>query len=547
MELRTVDPRTLKDNPQNPRRVSPGAHANDQLAANIKAVGILQPPVVRGVDGDLRIKYGHRRVAAAIAAGLAEILVLVCDVDESADAVHSVSENVCRAEMGPVDQWRAIEALVSADWTEDAIAAALALPVRTLRKLRLLAHIHPGMLDQMAMGDMPNESWLRAISAASPDEQAVAWKKLKPKKDAAAAWHEIARTLTKRTMPARAAKFGTDLEQAYGITWTDDLFAPSNEDSRTTIQVEEFLAAQQDWLANHLPKNGHVAELGQYNDVKLPPRAMRTYGKPRKDDHIACYVDVRTGEVEYVAYSLPIAQTASSKNPAAVGQRPSSPRPPISAKGTSMIGDIRTEALHKALTEASFTDDVLIGFLVLALGSRNVRIESGDGASGPGEHARTAARLTEGGVLTQDLELLRTAARDMLVQVLSCRDRSQSGMNARYAGDAIGADLYLPNMATQEFLACLTKTALEETASRSGVAPKATGKQTRAALIAHVGQGSLIHPAARFAPTAAELEANPKPRSTYEPSEAENADLNNEGDVESDTIVETGLEETRDS
>jgi len=47
MELRTVDPRSLKINLDNPRRTGAGEHPDAQMVANIKAVGILEPPVVR--------------------------------------------------------------------------------------------------------------------------------------------------------------------------------------------------------------------------------------------------------------------------------------------------------------------------------------------------------------------------------------------------------------------------------------------------------------------------------------------------------------------
>ncbi len=503
MHLKPVDPRTLKVNPNNPRRMSAGEHPDAQMVANIQAVGILQPPVVREDGEDLEIVAGHRRVAAAIAAGWAEILVLVRGPDDGGDALRAMSENVVRAQMGPVDQWRAIEALVSAEWTEQAIATALALPVRTLRKLRLLAQLLPAMLDQMALGDMPEEGTLRTIAAASADEQAAVWKKHKPKKGQRAVWWEIARALAKRTLPASAAKFGAELAQAYGIVWTDDLFAEGGTDARTTTQVEEFMGAQNEWLANNLPRGGHLAELGSYGEVKLPPRAMRHYGKPRKGDSIACYVDPRSGEVEHVPYAMPEAkQGAKAGKEEDAGKPAPKPRAEITAKGVAMIGDLRTDALHQALQEAPIGDDVLIGLLVLALGGRNVQVHSGAPSQGFGQRERIAEQLTEGGVLTQDLDLLRATARGMLVQVLSCRDNmSQSGMVARHAGAAIGADVYLPNMATQEFLSCLSKQAMESTASANKVLPRNTGKETRAALIAHVGEGSFVHPAALFAPT----------------------------------------------
>jgi len=484
------------------------------MVANIKAVGILQPPVVREKGAKLEIVAGHRRVAAAIAAEFPEILVLVRGGDDGGDAVRALSENVVRAQLDAVSQWKAIEALASADWTEEAIATALALPVRTLRKLRLLAQILPAMLNQMAIGDMPAEQQLRTIAAASPGEQASVWKKHMPKKGQAAVWHEIARALAKRTLPATSARFDDAMAQAYGIVWTDDLFSPSDQDARTTTQVEEFLAAQNEWLVANLPEHGELAELDHYGDPKLPAKAMRTYGKPRKGDRIACYVNACTGEVDQVAYCLPEPRRNASTGSVETEKPTPKARPDITAKGMAMIGDLRTDALHQALREAPSGDDVLMGLLVLGLGGRNVQVHSGAASKGYGWRERIAETLTEGGVLTQDLATLRTAAREMLVEVLSCRiNMSQSGMGARHAGAAIGADLYLPNMATPEFLSCLSKQAMQSTASANGVAPRNTGKETRAALITQVGTGSFVHPAALFSPTAKELEARRHPAS----------------------------------
>jgi len=506
MELKTVDPRTLKINPDNPRRTGAGEHPDAQMVANIKAVGILQPPVVREKGKHLEIVAGHRRVAAAIAAGFPEVLVR--GPDDGGDNVRALSENVVRAQLDVVSQWKAIEALVSADWTEEAISTALALPVRTLRKLRLLAQMLPAMLTQMELGDVPGEAYLRIIAAASPDEQAAAWKRCKPKKGQQAAWHEIARVLEKRTLPAKVARFDDELARIYGVTWTDDLFVPAGEDGRTTEQVEQFMAAQGEWLANNLPEGGHLAELDQYGSPRLPREAMRSYGKPRKDESIACYVDPRTGEVEQVGYRLPEPRRGTDAS-AGTGEKPvPKPRPDITSKGVDMIGALRTDALHQALRESVIPDEVLMGLLVLGLGAQNVQVRSGAEMRGYGWREGIAGRLTEGGVLTQDLGVLRAAAREMLVEVLSCwTDMSQSGMNARYAGAAIGADALLPNMATTDFLKCLSKQAMERTASANGVAPRNTGKETRAAMVAQCGGGTFVHPAALFPPTAQELQA----------------------------------------
>ena len=94
--------------------------------------------------------------------------------------------------------------------------------------------------------------------------------------------------------------------------------------------------------------------------------------------------------------------------------------------------------------------------LLLALNASNVDIKTGDHIRN--KRQRLFQRITEGGHLTQDLDLLRNSARELLALVFSCRPGfNSSGLAARFAGDAIAADAHLPNMATEEFLPCLSK------------------------------------------------------------------------------------------
>ena len=140
MRLITIDPRALKPNPDPTRRTAAAPQADALLLATIKAVGIVQPPIISPqLDGGngYYIQYGHRRVSQAIAAELAEIEVLVADPETDKDALRAIVENVAREGMNPVDLWRSIERLVGLGWTEESIAIALAQSVRQVRKLRL--------------------------------------------------------------------------------------------------------------------------------------------------------------------------------------------------------------------------------------------------------------------------------------------------------------------------------------------------------------------------------------------------------------------------
>jgi ParB/RepB/Spo0J family partition protein len=262
-ELRNVDPRILQANPDNPRRIPVSPAMDEQLLASIKAIGIIQPPIVVEKDGALVINAGDRRVKQAIRADFATIDVLVCDADEARDLIRSLAENLIRASMNSVDIWRGIDTLEKKGWNEQAIADALALPLRTVKRLKLLAHLHPPMLDAIAAGSAPTEDQLRTIAAASHDEQAQVWKKHKPKKGHDASWYEIARALAKRRIPFSAAKFGDDLAQAYGVVWEDDLFAPADEDGRYTTQCRRFLRRAAGVAAEQPPRARDAADRGQ--------------------------------------------------------------------------------------------------------------------------------------------------------------------------------------------------------------------------------------------------------------------------------------------
>lgn len=516
MEIKLIDPRALVDNPDKARRTKSSPQSDALLLATIRAVGIVQPPVVApqadGGNGFV-IQHGHRRAKQAIAAGLEQIVVIVDEAAADGGAMRSMVENTARENLNPVDQWRAIERLVALGWTEEAIAVALALPVRQIKKLRLLANVLPAMLDHMAKGDMPDERQLRTIAGAALDEQKEVWKAYKPTKgDPQVDWWRVAQGLAKTRMYARDASFGDDLAQAYGIAWAEDLFAPADQDSRYTTDVEAFLGAQQEWMTQNLPKKGVIAEVSTYGEVKLPPKAERVYGTPKKSDHTAMYLD-REGKVKSVHFRLPEAKKKGKGAEDAGGEDNaiivSKPRPDVTRKGVEMIGDLRTDALHEALSRAPIEDDTLLALLVLAFAGQNVRVDSGAGGdyrygSRFGRHA--AALFDTEGKFAFDTDTLRIAARGVLVDALSCREgMTKSGILALVAGGTIGADTFLANMGTEDFLSCLSRPALEGSCFDTPVLPRARVKDTRAALVEHFKDGHFVHPSALFVPNVASL------------------------------------------
>jgi len=119
-------------------RISPNEHQPrhrfedvrlDELAQSIKANGVIQPIVVRKVDGGYRIIAGERRWRAAQRAGLTRVPVVVKDVNAGSDAQlleMALIENIQREDLNPIDQAAAYDRLSSEfGMTQEEIAAAV--------------------------------------------------------------------------------------------------------------------------------------------------------------------------------------------------------------------------------------------------------------------------------------------------------------------------------------------------------------------------------------------------------------------------------------
>ena len=101
----------------------------DELAQSIKANGVIQPIVVRKVDGGYRIIAGERRWRASQRAGLTRVPVVVKDVAAGNDArllEMALIENIQREDLNPIDQAAAYDRLSDEfSMTQEAIAAAV--------------------------------------------------------------------------------------------------------------------------------------------------------------------------------------------------------------------------------------------------------------------------------------------------------------------------------------------------------------------------------------------------------------------------------------
>lgn len=101
----------IRRNPRQPRRAIDAAPL-DELASSIGAVGIVQPVIVRPVDGGYELIAGERRWRAAQKAGFTAIPAIVRTASDVESLELALVENVVRQELNPVDEAYALKVLL---------------------------------------------------------------------------------------------------------------------------------------------------------------------------------------------------------------------------------------------------------------------------------------------------------------------------------------------------------------------------------------------------------------------------------------------------
>ena len=101
---------SIHPNPMQPRTVFQ-ADRLEELAASIRANGIIQPIVVRQHEDGYQIIAGERRWRAAKIAGVAEVPVVVQDVAEPRMLELALIENIQREDLNPIETAHAYDRL----------------------------------------------------------------------------------------------------------------------------------------------------------------------------------------------------------------------------------------------------------------------------------------------------------------------------------------------------------------------------------------------------------------------------------------------------
>ena len=223
----------------NVRRVKAGVSV-EELAESIARRGLIQSLHVRpvldadGVEtGMFEVPAGGRRYRAlellAKQKRLARTTPVPCVVGDAASSILidevSLVENIERAPLHPLDQFRAFQALRDKGMTEEAIAAAFFVGVNVVKQRLRLAAAAPSLLEVYAEDGMTLEQLMAFTVSEDHARQEQVWDAIRD------SWQkepwQIRRMLTETTVRAsdkRALFVGLEIYEAAGGIVLRDLF-----------------------------------------------------------------------------------------------------------------------------------------------------------------------------------------------------------------------------------------------------------------------------------------------------------------------------------
>lgn len=137
----------IEPSPDNPRRIHEGDADFRELVESIRAIGLQQAIVVRPIEREAaggpkyRIVCGERRWRACRAAGLGYIEASVRDLTDQEAFVVTVTENLQRTNVSPLEEAAAIRKMGERGWTRGEIAAQLGKSERWVARRRALTDL----------------------------------------------------------------------------------------------------------------------------------------------------------------------------------------------------------------------------------------------------------------------------------------------------------------------------------------------------------------------------------------------------------------------
>ncbi len=150
-----------------------------ELAVSIKEHGVIQPIIVRNVNGKYEIIAGERRYKASALAGLTKIPAIIRDLDDKESSKVALLENLQRKNLNPIEEARTYQKILEIDeMTQEELAKTMGKSQSAIaNKIRLLSL--PEEIQTALLKEEISERHARTLlNLPTPEEQKTMLKKV---------------------------------------------------------------------------------------------------------------------------------------------------------------------------------------------------------------------------------------------------------------------------------------------------------------------------------------------------------------------------------
>ena len=169
-ERNEVSVELIRPNPKQPRTDFDDDQLRE-LAASIREIGILQPPVVRRVGSNYELIMGERRLRAAKLAGLTTIPVIIRETNDNELLREALIENIHRSALNPLEEAAAYNQMLDDfGFTHEELASKLGKSRPVITNTMRLLNLPPSVQKKLTAGVISAGHARALLSLTDPNE-----------------------------------------------------------------------------------------------------------------------------------------------------------------------------------------------------------------------------------------------------------------------------------------------------------------------------------------------------------------------------------------
>jgi ParB family chromosome partitioning protein len=232
-----------------PNRSQPRKHFDEsklqELAESIKEKGVLEPLIVRRLDGGYQLIVGERRWRAAQKAGLKEVPVLVKEIEGREALEVSLIENLQREDLNPIEEAEAFKRLTEEfEISQGELATRIGKDRTTIANALRLLKLPTEVRNQLLQNRITSGHARAILSLETKEKQ-----------------KELCALIIQRGLSVREA-------EALAKRWSEKpkrAVTPAKERS----DLESQLNSLQDSLRRHLGTKVHITQKGKRGRIEI--------------------------------------------------------------------------------------------------------------------------------------------------------------------------------------------------------------------------------------------------------------------------------------